>query len=91
VWSVTVVERVVWLTGSDSEFVGSTPCDGASYLRRSRVPDANLDRANGSVGICGHDSTYVFVVVYPFVSLVARELYDLGGGGGSARPTSIEP
>jgi hypothetical protein len=32
------------------------------------------------VGICGHDSTYVFVVVYPFVSLVAQELYDLGGG-----------
>jgi hypothetical protein len=52
---------------------------GRMLTRRVRLPDTNLDRANGSVGICGHDSTYVFVVAYPFVTVVAQELYDLGG------------
>jgi hypothetical protein len=52
---------------------------GRAFTRRVRLPDTNLDRANGSVGICGHDSTYVFVVTYPFVTVVAQELYDLGG------------
>jgi hypothetical protein len=52
---------------------------GRVLTRRVRLPDTNLDRANGSVGICGHDSTYVFVVTYPFVTVVAQELYDLGG------------
>jgi hypothetical protein len=53
---------------------------GRAFIRRVRLPATNLDRANGSVGICGHDSTYVFVVAYPFVTVVAQELYDLGGG-----------
>ena len=55
---------------------------GRLFVRRSRLPDTNLDRANGSVGICGHDSTYVFVVAYPFVTVVAQELYRFGGGRG---------
>jgi hypothetical protein len=52
---------------------------GRTFTRRVRLPGTNLDRANGSVGICGHDSTYLFVVAYPFVTVVAQELYDLGG------------
>jgi hypothetical protein len=52
---------------------------GRVFTRRFPLPDTNLDRANGSVGICGHDSTYLFVVAYPFVTVVAHELYDLGG------------
>jgi hypothetical protein len=51
---------------------------GRTLARRARLPATNLDRANGSVGICGHDSTYLFVVAYPFVTVVAQELYDLG-------------
>jgi hypothetical protein len=53
---------------------------GRVLIRRFPLPDTNLDRANGSVGICGHDSTYLFVVAYPFVTVVAHELYELGGG-----------
>ncbi len=52
---------------------------GRVSTRRFPLPSTNLDRANGSVGICGHDSTYVFIVAYPFVTVVAHELYDLGG------------
>jgi hypothetical protein len=52
---------------------------GRTITRRFRLPETNLDRANGSVGICGHDSTYVFSVAYPFVTVVAQELYDLRG------------
>jgi hypothetical protein len=53
---------------------------GRVFTRRFPLPATNLDRANGSVGICGHDSTYLFIVAYPFVTVVAHELYDLGGG-----------
>jgi hypothetical protein len=52
---------------------------GRVVTRRFPLPDSNLDRAHGSVGICGHDSTYHFFVSYPFVTVVAQELYDFGG------------
>src|SRR5262245_46013174 len=51
---------------------------GRIVTRRFPLPDTNLDRAGGSVGICGHDSSYLFVVSYPFVTVVAQEQYDLG-------------
>lgn len=52
---------------------------GRIITRRFPLPDSNLDRAYGSVGICGRDSTYVFFVAYPFVTVVAQELYELDG------------
>jgi len=54
--------------------------DGATVVRRSRLPDSNLDRANGSVGICGRESIG-FTVSYPFVTVFAQELYDFGTHG----------
>lgn len=53
---------------------------GELATRRFRLPDTNLDRANGSIGICAHDSTFLFTVSYPFLTVVAHELYDLGDG-----------
>jgi hypothetical protein len=53
---------------------------GRTFTRRAPLPDTNLDSGNGSIGICGHDSTYVFFVAYPFLTVVAQELYDLGDG-----------
>jgi hypothetical protein len=52
---------------------------GRVFVRRAQLPSSNLDKANGSAGICGHDSTYLFIVRYPFVTVVAHELYDFGG------------
>ena len=52
---------------------------GRIVTRRFPLPESNLDRVAGGIGICGHDSTYLFFVTYPFVSVVAQELYDLGG------------
>ena len=54
--------------------------NGAAVTRRFRVPDTNLDRANGSVGICGRESIG-FAVSYPFVTVFAQELYDFGTRG----------
>lgn len=54
--------------------------NGATVTSRSRLPDANLDRANGSVGICGRESIG-FTVSYPFVTVFAQELYDFGTHG----------
>jgi hypothetical protein len=51
---------------------------GRIVTRRFPLPGTNLDTASGSIGICGHDSSYLFVVSYPFVTVVAQELYDLG-------------
>ena len=51
-----------------------------TFTRRVPLPETNLDGGNGSIGISGHDSTYVFFVAYPFVTVVAQELYDLGDG-----------
>lgn len=52
---------------------------GRVVTRRFALPTSNLDAASGSIGICGHDSSYLFFVSYPFVTVVAQELYDLGG------------
>lgn len=54
--------------------------NGATVTRRSRLPDKNLDRANGSVGICGRESIG-FAVSYPFVTVFAQEQYDFGTHG----------
>jgi hypothetical protein len=53
---------------------------GRAVVRRFPLPDTNLDRANGSIGVCGHDSSYLFVVAYPFVTVVAQEQYALDDG-----------
>ena len=53
---------------------------GRTFTLRARLPDTNLDKATGGVGLCGHDSTYLFLVSYPFVTVVAQEVYDLGNG-----------
>jgi hypothetical protein len=53
---------------------------GRVFARRVPLREANLDRANGSIGLRGHDSTYLFFVAYPFLSVVAHDLYDLGDG-----------
>ena len=47
--------------------------------RRITLPDSNLDRAHGSIGIC-RDQPFVFLVSYPFVSVTAFDEYDLGPG-----------
>ena len=47
--------------------------------RRFTLPDSNLDRAHGSIGIC-RDAAFAFFVSYPFLSVVAANLYDLGAG-----------
>ena len=53
---------------------------GRRHIRRFPLPDTNLDRANGSIGLCGHDSTYLFFVHYPLLNVVAHERFDLGDG-----------
>jgi hypothetical protein len=53
---------------------------GRLFTGRVPLPESNLDKAHGSIGICGEDSTFLFFVAYPFITIVAHELYDLGGG-----------
>ena len=65
-------------TGPPTVVVRQHDRRGRIVTRRFPLPATNLHRAGGSVGICGHDSTYVFVVSYPFVTVVAQEQYDLG-------------
>jgi hypothetical protein len=52
---------------------------GRLVVRRARLPDTNLNKANGGIGVCGRESVFYFVA-YPFVTVVAQELYDLGEG-----------
>ena len=59
---------------------GSTTHGGGGTFAVSLCPTPNLDRANGSIGLCGHDSTYLFFVHYPLLNVVAHERYDLGDG-----------
>jgi hypothetical protein len=54
--------------------------NGRVVVRRFPLPDSNLDRAGGSVGICTW-AQYLFFVAYPFVTVVTSELYDFGGRG----------
>jgi hypothetical protein len=53
---------------------------GRVVVGRFPLPARNLDRANGSVGICARDSSFLFLVAYPYVTVVAQEEYDLGDG-----------
>jgi hypothetical protein len=53
---------------------------GQVVTRRFPLPDWNLDRAHGSVGLCP-DGGFLFFVRYPFVTVVSGQLYDLGDHG----------
>lgn len=48
---------------------------GRVVTRRFPLPDENLDRANGSAGLCP-DGGFLFYARYPFVTVVSGELYD---------------
>lgn len=53
---------------------------GKIITRRFPLPDSNLDRADGSVGLCP-DGGFLFFVSYPFVTVASGELYDFGDHG----------
>lgn len=48
---------------------------GRIVTRRFPLPDWNLDRADGSVGLCP-DGGFLFFVRYPFVAVASGEKYD---------------
>lgn len=53
---------------------------GRVVTRRFPLPDWNLDRGDGSVGLCP-DGGFAFFVTYPFLTVVSGERYDFGDRG----------
>ena len=48
-------------------------------IRWFSLSPSNLDRTHGSIGICGRSSSYLFLVTYPYVTVVAQQLFNEGG------------
>lgn len=48
-------------------------------IRWFPLSPSNLDRTHGSIGICGRSSSYLFLVTYPYVTVVAQQIFNEGG------------